>query len=252
MSVIYEPKGKALEYAPLACNLYRGCSHRCTYCYAPAVLKLSRDAFANAAPRVGILKEIEKAARGIDPADERRILLSFTSDCYQPREAEEKLTRETIRLFGEAGAKLAVLTKNPELALRDLDLIKRYDVHVGSTILFTNDASRAEFEPGAAPIASRMAAMRKFHAEGVSTWVSIEPVIIPAEALGVVAELGDAIDLWKIGRWNYDARAKEIDWPGFLDAMLVMLKTVRGSYYIKHDLWALASPEALASYRQSA
>lgn len=252
MSVIYEPKGKALEYAPLACNLYRGCSHRCTYCYAPSVLKITRDAFADAKPRAGILKEIEKAARAIDPNDERRILLSFTSDCYQPREAEEKLTRETIRLFGEAGARMAVLTKNPELALRDLDLIKRYDVHVGSTILFTNDALRAEYEPGAATIGSRIAAMRKFNAAGVSTWVSIEPVIVPAEALGVVAELADAIDLWKVGRWNYDARAKEIDWPGFLDAMLVTLRTVRGGYYIKHDLWALASAHARGNYRQSA
>jgi DNA repair photolyase len=33
--VIYEPKGKAGEYAPLALNLYAGCSHGCTYCFAP-------------------------------------------------------------------------------------------------------------------------------------------------------------------------------------------------------------------------
>lgn len=34
MSVIYEPKGMALEYAELAANLYRGCSHACRFCYA--------------------------------------------------------------------------------------------------------------------------------------------------------------------------------------------------------------------------
>ena len=34
MSIIYEPKGKAREYSPLAVNLYRGCSHGCLYCYA--------------------------------------------------------------------------------------------------------------------------------------------------------------------------------------------------------------------------
>jgi DNA repair photolyase len=31
MRIIYEPKGRALEYAPLAVNLYRGCSHGCDY-----------------------------------------------------------------------------------------------------------------------------------------------------------------------------------------------------------------------------
>ena len=26
---VYRPRGRALEYAPLACNVYRGCSHGC-------------------------------------------------------------------------------------------------------------------------------------------------------------------------------------------------------------------------------
>ena len=34
MSVIYEPKGKAREYSPLALNLYLECQHGCKYCYA--------------------------------------------------------------------------------------------------------------------------------------------------------------------------------------------------------------------------
>ena len=34
MNVIYEPKGRAREYSELACNLYRGCTHGCRYCYA--------------------------------------------------------------------------------------------------------------------------------------------------------------------------------------------------------------------------
>ena len=28
-TVIYEPRGRAREYSPLAVNLYRGCSHGC-------------------------------------------------------------------------------------------------------------------------------------------------------------------------------------------------------------------------------
>lgn len=41
--VIYEPKGRANEYSPYACNLYIGCSHRCRYCYAPHALQRSAD-----------------------------------------------------------------------------------------------------------------------------------------------------------------------------------------------------------------
>ena len=33
LSIIYEPKGAAREYAELALNPYRGCTHRCIYCY---------------------------------------------------------------------------------------------------------------------------------------------------------------------------------------------------------------------------
>lgn len=30
---IYEPKGKAREYAELALEVYKTCSHMCKYCY---------------------------------------------------------------------------------------------------------------------------------------------------------------------------------------------------------------------------
>ncbi len=41
LSVVYEPRGRAREYSPLALNLYRGCSSRCVYCYASDVLHVN-------------------------------------------------------------------------------------------------------------------------------------------------------------------------------------------------------------------
>jgi DNA repair photolyase len=55
MKAIYEPSGKAKEYGNLACNLYKGCGHKCSYCYAPSVLRMDRQEFYNnPQPREGI------------------------------------------------------------------------------------------------------------------------------------------------------------------------------------------------------
>ena len=85
MKVIYEPKGRAKEYADLAFNIYKGCSHGCKYCYAPACLRRKPEDFReNISPRWDTLEKFstdcdELACKG----DERRILFSFLSDPYQ-------------------------------------------------------------------------------------------------------------------------------------------------------------------------
>ena len=44
-SIIYAPAGQAGEYSALAANPYRGCGHKCAYCYVPNVLRMSRTEF---------------------------------------------------------------------------------------------------------------------------------------------------------------------------------------------------------------
>jgi DNA repair photolyase len=76
---------------------------------------------------------------------------------------------------------------------------------------------REEWEPGTAPIAERIAAVREAHRQGIFTWVSIEPVVDPAESLAVMRELQSEVDLWKVGKLNHDKqREAAIDWKKFL------------------------------------
>ena len=57
MTVIYQPKGKALEFAPLAFNPYKGCSHSCLYCFAPkATFNDRQNFYSNPEPRIDILE----------------------------------------------------------------------------------------------------------------------------------------------------------------------------------------------------
>ena len=66
---IYAPKGQALEYAPLAANPYRGCGHKCAYCYVPTVIKMDRKVtMRTAANMLGVSRVAEATKlRGLYP-----------------------------------------------------------------------------------------------------------------------------------------------------------------------------------------
>ena len=64
MQVIYQPKGRALEYSELACNLYIGCANGCTYCFAPACMHKKNDEYhTEIKPRKKVIDLFEKDAR---------------------------------------------------------------------------------------------------------------------------------------------------------------------------------------------
>jgi len=97
-SLIYGPRGRAREYAALACNIYRGCDMLCSYCYVPAVTRRSRSQFALSAPRPNFLRKLEREAAKYQAAGVTdQILLCFTCDPYQHLDAELGVTRKAIQ-----------------------------------------------------------------------------------------------------------------------------------------------------------
>jgi DNA repair photolyase len=249
---IYQPKGLAFEYSPLACNLYRGCSHGCTYCYCPSVLRMQKEEFfVQGAPRKGILEAVVRDSQKFK-GDPRPVLLSFTSDPYQPAEAKHELTKRTIEIMARHDLKIRVLTKNPVLAVdRDLDLLLKAKVQLGTTLVFSTSEDCAKREPGAPSSIQRMNALQLAKSKGLTTWVSFEPVIKPVETLGMLEIAGRFADIVKIGRWNYDKDSNEIPWGEFLNVALSILKNTGLKYYIKNDLWNMAYDSTKAIFHQT-
>jgi len=235
MLIIYEPSGRAREYSHLALNHYTGCAHGCEYCYVPAVLRISKEIFHGiVAPRKNVLGQIEKDAAKITCTN-KRVLLCFTCDPYQPLDDDLGLTREVIKILKRHSIPMQILTKGGMRAARDFDLYDKYDAFA-TTLTFMDPDDSAKWEPGAASPANRIEAIKEAKERGIQTWVSLEPVIDPEQSLEIIEQTNEFMDHYKIGKWNYDKRAKDIDWRQFGMAAGLLCELYGKSYYIKNDL----------------
>lgn len=234
MNVIYQPKGAALEYSPLACNLWTTCSHGCKYCYAPSALQKKKEEFFIEAPeRKNILANLEKDCKKMQ-GDQRPVLLSFVCDCYQPHDEQKALTREALLILEKYHMKAQALTKGGMRAVRDFDILKRNNWKFGSSI---TGAKANEWESGAAMPSNRFEAIQYAHSLGIYTWVSVEPVIDPVEVLDNIEHLKHIVDFWKIGKLNHHKEQElKVDWRKFLRDVRLLLKDKQ--HYIKTDLLA--------------
>lgn len=238
MSTIYTPAGKAREYSPLALNIYLSCTHRCQYCYAPRCRHQTQDDyFKKPYPRKGIIENLKNDLEHYAPKEQ--VLLSFIGDVYCETMDNNEATRQALELLLAYKVPVAVLTKGGKRCLKDLDLFKKFGEHiqVGTTLTFDNAHDSLEWESGAATPAERLEVLKTLHDEGIRTFASFEPVIIPAQSLHLM-EMGlDFIDVYKVGKLNnYKGLDKSIDWTDFLSKTLDVLRTNGKSFYIKHDL----------------
>jgi DNA repair photolyase len=238
MSIIYEPTGEAREYAPLAANPYQSCSHGCRYCYVPGVLKRRRETYFNELRlKKNWLEDLKNDARRLK-GDNREILLSFVGDPYQPVEKKLGITRQAIKVLMWYGMKFTILTKGGTRAIKDFDLLEDYPrAGFGTTLIFTSQKSANRWEPRAAPIADRIAAIEEAHKRGIATWISLEPVIDPDQALTLIVRLHPIVDHWKIGKLN--RRKLDVDWIRFRENAKDLLDSLGADYYLKTNLTKL-------------
>jgi len=238
MKIIYEPKGKALEYAPLACNLYKGCPHGCKYCYGPTLPNpakkgLTMDEWRREWHSKTVLKDNLAARFYADcetmqaKKDRRPVLLCFACDPYPPDEPADivnvGVTRRALEIMESFGITPIILTKGGTRACRDFDILKAAGGWFGQT-MGTAAWAVAEWEPKAAPLGDRVDAIQSAINHGIHTWLSMEPVIDPRETLDIISALmvrfGNQINHLKLGKlsgYDKETRAieKSIDWPKY-------------------------------------
>jgi DNA repair photolyase len=237
-TIIYAPAGQAGEYAKLAVNPYRGCGHGCSYCYVPAAIRMSREAFdRGAAPKPDFLARlIHDAEKYRAHGVREQVMLSFTTDPYNPDDVEHQLTRRCLVALKDHGLGICTLTKGGARALRDIDLFRPERDAFASTLTTLDPEQSREWERGAALPADRLATLEQFHAAGIFTWVSLEPVYDTAMTIELIKRTAGYVDLYKIGRINYHRITREIDWCQFTADVLRVVNDLGKQHYIKRDL----------------
>lgn len=234
--MIYAPAGQAGEYAKLATNPYRGCGHKCLYCYVPGVLRMTREEFdAGAQDRATYRTQLPKDARKYQALGiHEQVLLCFTTDPYHP--FDTSLTREALQVLIDHGLSFCTLTKGGSRALRDIDLFRPDRDAFAASLTLLDDTASQKWESGAALPRDRIATLESFARRGIYTWVSLEPVLDVEATLEIIRRTHSFVSLFKVGRINYSGLTKKIDWREFTERVLEVLAQTRSEHYIKKDL----------------
>lgn len=244
MSLIYEPKGPAAEYSELAMNHFVGCSHSCTYCCVPRTLRIPKAEFHGQIesktfgklPRFkfNVLERLRKEAPKFSGTD-KRILLCFACDPYQPLNNSIQITRQVIHILRQYDIPFQVLTKAGKRSEVDLDLYRPCDAYA-ATLTFWDSDQAIHYEPYAANPLERANVLSVAHAMGIETWVSLEPVIDPEQSLEIIKQTHEFVDLYKIGTLNYQPPPQPIDWRAFGMDAIALCRRYGKPFFIKSSL----------------
>jgi DNA repair photolyase len=165
-------------------NVYRGCEHGCSYCYARNTHEfLGFSAGLDFETKIMVkenapeLLRRELSSRSWKP---QTLAMSGVTDCYQPVERRLQLTRRCLAVLAEFRNPVSIITKN-YLVTRDLDLMQELArhravmVHLSITTLDSELARK--LEPRAASPRQRLAAIEALSKAGIPVGVLVAPVI---------------------------------------------------------------------------
>ena len=180
-SALTQVKGMPFRWS---LNPYMGCVHRCTFCY---VRHFERRADRPSDDRYGRSIRIKtnvaevlrrELARRSWQRDE--VALGTATDPYQPAEGRFRLTRACLEELDASWTPFSIVTRGP-LVVRDVDVLQHATARAGAQVYFSlptlDERVWRTTEPGTAPPASRLEAIRRLAAAGIDVGVGMAPIL---------------------------------------------------------------------------
>lgn len=198
-----------VEYGDYTMNHVQGCAHGCEYpCYAYLMKKrfgqiASYEEWLEPFLVSNTLQLLDKEIPRLKDKIQS-VQLCFMTDPFMYGYQEiEDMSLAAIEKLNRNGIKCSVLTKGilPR-SLANQSGLNEY----GITLITLDESFRKRMEPGAAPLAARLQALRWLHDQGCKTWVSIEPYPTPnikEQELQPLLEAVNFVDKIIFGRMNY-------------------------------------------------
>lgn len=198
-----------VEYGDYTLNFVQGCAHGCKYpCYAFLLKKRFGQikSYEEWVKPSLVLNTLEILDREIPRLRDKikSVQLCFTTDPFMVGYPEiEKMSLDVIKKLNTEGIMCTVLTKGIlPIGLAKYSKQNEY----GITLISLDEEYRKKMEPGAAPYADRLKALKKLHDKGCKTWISVEPYPTPNlidQDLKKILKAISFVDKIIFGRTNY-------------------------------------------------
>jgi DNA repair photolyase len=173
-------------------NIYRGCEHGCSYCYAiysHSYLKEKEEYssaeekncsfFRRICVKTNIAEALEKEL-GKKTWKKELINIGGVCDSYQPAEENYKLMREVLAVMIEYENPITISTKS-DLILRDYNLLKELSeltyVNIAVTVTTMDEKLRSLLEPLASSSEKRFSVLRAFKNTNAATGLHMMPIL---------------------------------------------------------------------------
>ena len=165
-------------------NPYRGCGHRCVYCFARKTHEyLDLNSGADFDSKIVVKINAAELARKELASPRwagRHVAMGTNVDCYQRAEGRYRLMRGILAALRDAANPFSVLTKGT-LILRDLDLLTEAagvtDVSANVSVGFVDADVWRSVEPGTPNPRRRLEACATLNDNGVGCGVLMAPIL---------------------------------------------------------------------------
>jgi DNA repair photolyase len=165
-------------------NPYRGCFHRCVFCYARRTHTFLDQ---NGKDDWGSTIFVKTNAAAVIRAELAKptwlgehVAIGTATDPYQSAEGSYRITRAILIELTRARTPAHIITRSP-LVIRDSDVLQDLARAAGVSVAFSLPTLNAELakkiEPTVAPPAQRLRAMRTLAKAGIRTGIAIAPVL---------------------------------------------------------------------------